>query len=128
LGTKAGRLLASEESLSLRQLLEYGVNVKQVGLITSDGIPKTSKFKFIEFAKQYLPNAEKFCLKGTNFTKAGYYYAIIGFDGTTPDTTSDHLVFLTLDQVKLLDAMKVVSDSSKDLEAKLSILHEYSYS
>jgi hypothetical protein len=32
-----------------------------------------------------------------NFTKAGCYYVIVGFDGGDMNPTRDHLIILTLD-------------------------------
>lgn len=132
LGTKQGRLVKHDKKysfLTLQDLLQYGVNVKQIGLITSDQDRKSGQYNFIKFAKPYYSDIESMVLDADgNFTKAGCYYAIVGFDGGDMNSTRDHLILLTLDQVELFDVMKVVTDATKSFEDKLSILHEFSYS
>jgi hypothetical protein len=82
----------------LQDLLQYGVNVKQIGLITSDQDRKSGQYNFIKFAKPYYSDIESMVLDADgNFTKAGCYYAIVGFDGGDMNPTRDHLILLTLD-------------------------------
>jgi hypothetical protein len=79
-------------------LLQYGVNVKQVGLITKDSDRNSVQYNFIKFAKPYYSGIESMVLDANgNFTKAGCYYAIVGFDGGDMNPTRDHLILLTLD-------------------------------
>lgn len=110
---------------SLQKMKEYGVNIKEVGLIS--GIKnEQGKYRFIEWAKQYHPNIESFAIKDGKFLLSGKYFARVSYTNSEDSSQSDHLLILDLAQIKFTDAIKEIKNSSKNLSEMKKILHEKS--
>ena len=102
------------EFSSLRAMMNAGIVIKEIGLIT-DARDSNNKIKFAEFYKQYHNgnNGNLFNEEG-NFKQKGNYYAIVSF---TNDNNPANQTCIILDrgQLKLESALRKIIDKETKL-------------
>lgn len=111
------RVVRSKNALefsSLRAMINAGIVIKEIGLIT-DARDSNNKIKFAEFYKQYHNgnNSNLFDEEG-NFKQKGNYYAIVSF---TNDNNPANQTCIILDrgQLKLESALRKIIDKETKL-------------